>query len=118
MDGKRQETKRHWYAKHSLLAALPKTKNGISLNTRRLTYWLVYAALICLKPADPFLIFWLQLWHSMKWVGLCWLMIPESGGTQWVLTKVVRPFYGWLAEVVVVGAGAKANGGGGARKSS
>lgn len=79
----------------------------------------MYAALICLKPADPFLIFWLQLWHSMKWMGLCWLMIPESGGTQWVLAKVVRPFYGWLAEVVAANGrtGPKA-GGGDARKSS
>ncbi|XP_073023281.1 HVA22-like protein a isoform X1 [Primulina eburnea] len=57
-----------------------------------LTYWVLYSMITLFELTFAKLIEWIPLWHYMKLIFTCWLVIPYFSGAAYVYEHFVRPY--------------------------
>ncbi|KZV14610.1 hypothetical protein F511_42305 [Dorcoceras hygrometricum] len=57
-----------------------------------LTYWVLYSMITLFELTFAKLIEWIPLWHYIKLIFTCWLVIPYFCGAAYVYEHYVRPY--------------------------
>ncbi|KAL3511137.1 hypothetical protein ACH5RR_030538 [Cinchona calisaya] len=58
-----------------------------------LTYWVLYSLVTLFELTFFKVLEWFPIWPYAKLVAICWLVLPQFNGADYVYEHFIRPFY-------------------------
>ncbi|CAI9770027.1 unnamed protein product [Fraxinus pennsylvanica] len=77
---------------YPLCASIRAIESGSKYHMRKLViYWTLFSLISLFELAFIKLIEWIPLWSCMKFIAICWLVVPRFDGACYVYQRLVNP---------------------------